>query len=100
MSVEEPSTKTFDTTLQPKLTLNLPGRNYPSTPFLDRDVVMKSAASPPSTTSRNTESRHSTDDDDIDEDDVEDEEEVDVEQCSDGEDAKDSSEPPTKKVIH
>ena len=31
---------------------------------------------------------------------VEDEEEVDVEQCSDGEDAKDSSEPPTKKVIH
>ena len=58
---------------------------------------MRSSASPPST-KRHSESRHSTDDDDVD-DDVEDEEDVDVEQCSDCEDLKDSSEPPSKKVI-
>ena len=57
---------------------------------------MRSSASPPST-KRHSESRHSTDDDDVD-DDVEDEEDVDVEQCSDSEDLKDSCEPPNKKV--
>ena len=57
---------------------------------------MRSSASP-SSTKRHSESRHSTDDDDVDED-VEDEEDVDVEQCSDSEDLKDSCEPPNKKV--
>ena len=74
-----------------------PGRNFSTKSLLDGDVTMRSSASPPST-KRHSESRHSTDDDDVD-DDVEDEEDVDVEQCSDGEDLKDSSEPPSKKVI-